>query len=293
MRLAVLAHALSSDLLPAFDAARRGGFDGVVLDPVVMPAIRETSQTGRREIVHHLERSGQTLVGIDVRLDPTGFSPRGDVQREIDRVGRAMDIARGLRSSLVLCDLGLLPPAAEDVAPLKPEISPAALGKLILPDPPKPVAPPPALPREEAFETSLDLALHALGERADRAGCRVAFRASLGSFPALSRALRSVDCPYFGVDLDPIALLADAWDADAIFSALGSSIFHVRGRDGLKGAGRIVTTPIGAGQVDWRVLLSNLRDADYDAFVTMDTIDLADRRTAAINGAKAIRSSTT
>lgn len=291
MRLAVLAHALSTHLLASLESARVAGFGGVVLDPAIFPALIDASQTGRREIVHHLDRSGQTLVGIDVKLDSLGLSPRGDAECEIDRVTRAIDLARGLRSNLVLCDLGPLPPAPDELAAPKPAIAPAALGRLILPEAPKSTAPPPpAMPRDLPFETSVETALRELGERADRAGCLVAFRSSLGSIASLARSMKAADCAYFGVDLDPVAVLADTWDLDAIFSAIGPLIRHVRGRDGIKGVGgRVVPAEIGRGQTDWPTLLQNCHETDYDSFVTLDTIDLADRRHSAINGAAVIR----
>lgn len=289
MQISVLAHAFSNDLRAALEAARRADFQGAVLDPTVFREIVAPSQTGRREILALLSRHEQPLIAIDVRLSATGFSPKGDLERELDRLSRAMDIARGLQCALVLVDLGPLPPAPDEPAPM-PKINPTLLGKLVLPDTVAPKSTT-TVPRDPAFESSLDIALRELGTRCDRAGCRLALRSSLGSFASLHHALKSVDCPWFGVDLDPLLMLADEWPADEIFTRLGKQIAHVRGRDGLKGAGnRVTPTPIGKGSVNWREFNALLRDADYRGAITIDSIDLANRSVSAVDGLKSLRS---
>ena len=110
----------------------------------------------------------------------------------------------------------------------------------------------------------------------------VAFRSDLASFAALERALRQADCPMFGVDLDPVAVLRDAWDADEVFSRLGGLIRHVRGRDAVRGADRR-TKPaaVGAGATDWEQLLSYFDEAGYAGWITVDPLELPDRPAAA------------
>lgn len=290
MRLSVLAHAISLDLVQSLTASRLGGFAGVVLDPTAFPAIVDTSQTGRREIMHLLGREGLTLAGVEVRLSNAGFSPKADLDRELDRVSRAIDIARGLHGTLVLCDFGHLPAAPDEVAVPRAPIAPAALGRLILPDPPKAAPQPPSMPRDLAFEASLEAGLRELADRADRSGCLIAFRSSLGSFASLHRALKTIDCGYFGIDLDTYAILADAWSPDAIVSAFGGTILNLRARDGLRGAGgRVVPAEVGQGATDWPTLLSLCGEADFNGFVSLDTIELPDRAKSAVRSAEALR----
>lgn len=289
MRLAVLAHALSTDLRSVPDRARAAGFDGLVIDPLAFPAVLDPSRTAQREIVHLLARAGQPLVGIDVRMGNDGLAK--DLDREVDRVQRAIDVARGLGGTTVLCDLGPLPPAPDESA-TKPAIAPAALGKLILPDPPAaPRAVVQSPPRDPAFEASVNAGLQAIADRANRAGCIIAFRASLGSFSSLAAALSRVDCPFFGIDLDPLSMLADAWTLDELFSRLGGSIRHVRGRDGLRGTtGRVVASELGTGHVVWTEVITALRDSDYRGAITLDPSELSIRSSDAVaRGAARLR----
>jgi sugar phosphate isomerase/epimerase len=71
---------------------------------------------------------------------------------------------------------------------------------------------------------------------------------------------------------------------DENFSRLAPLLRHVRARDGLRGsARRMQPARIGEGHVDWPMLLANLDASTYQGFVTIDTTDLTDRRSAAVS----------
>src|SRR5206468_871975 len=93
-------------------------------------------------------------------------------------------------------------------------------------------------PPDPAFVSQVSAALQELGSRADRYGVTVAVRSELASFASLDEALTAARCPWFGVDLDPVAILRDDWSADEVFSRLGPLIRHVRARDATLGADR-------------------------------------------------------
>jgi sugar phosphate isomerase/epimerase len=146
-------------------------------------------------------------------------------------------------------------------------------------------------PPNPAFVAQVDAALVELGRMADRTSTVVALRSELSPLSAIERALRAADCPWFGVDLDPAAVLADEWDLDAAFSRLGPLVRHVRARDALSGAaGRTKPAPIGRGDTSWPQLLSNLGEADYRGWVTVDPLELPDRPAAAAAGLAHLRS---
>jgi sugar phosphate isomerase/epimerase len=157
----------------------------------------------------------------------------------------------------------------------------------LLPDP-TPVAKAaerPAAPVDPAVVARCDAAMVELGRMADRYGVMVALRSSLSSFAALRRAIGAAACPWFGVDFDPVSALQDHQGMDEIFSAIGGLIRHVRGRDGMVGdAGRFRATVIGHGAVDWNGVLGRLRESDFKGWVTVDPLELANRRGGAIEG---------
>ena len=135
-----------------------------------------------------------------------------------------------------------------------------------------------APPVDPAFVSQVDAALLDLGQRADRYSVTLAFRSDLSSFASLDRALRRADCPWFGVDLDPVAILRDEWDADEVFSALGPLIRHVRGRDAVAGTEhRTRPAIIGQGNTDWPALLARLDESGYHGWITIDPTELPDR----------------
>jgi len=72
---------------------------------------------------------------------------------------------------------------------------------------------------------------------------------------------------------------------DQVFSAVGPLLRHVRARDAMRGdRQRIQPAPIGAGDVDWPHLHSNLQHAGYNGWITVDPTQLPDRPAAAKAG---------
>jgi len=282
--VSIVAGALSDDLRAAARTARAGGFRGLVVDVDAFPFVLDLSQTGRRELLHAFSSNDVALTALQLSLGGDGLEPRADLDRQVARAGRAMEAAHGLRCPLVLLDLGPLPPAPADlVVPPRPAIDPSMLGRLILPEPMAPIAPPPpSLPAEPAFESSVDGALRAIGGLADRTGVTLALRSSLGSHPGLLRAMRSADAPNFGLDLDPPLVLADPWPLDELFGRFAGLVRHVRLRDGVRGlSNRVQPTVVGEGRTDWDHWFANLRDAGYRGPLTVDPMDLANRPVAA------------
>ncbi len=297
VKLAVVAAAVSEDPRQGAKLARQMGFSGMLFSAAAGGIdLAELSQTGRREFRHILGTQEQQLVGLSVDLGGIGFGPEADVDRILDRLERVMDAARGLLASLVCIDIGPLPPAPVVVKP-KPTITPEMAGMLVLPifttaAPAPEVTSLPHLPPavDPTFAAQVDAALFELGQRADRYGVMLAMRSDLAPYSALEHALGRVNCPWFGIDLDPVAMLRDDWATDEVFSRLGNLIRHVRARDGLRGADRRTkATVIGQGNVDWPTLLANFDAAGYSGWLTVDSLELADRSAAAVAAAKHLK----
>jgi sugar phosphate isomerase/epimerase len=186
---------------------------------------------------------------VGLRLDLGGNGLTTDADAALDRIEKLLAAAAGLQSPLLCLDLGPIP-----------------------------------------NDQLTDAALSELARRADRHGVTIAFRSELASFAALDRALKIAACPWFGLDLDPVAILKDDWSKDDIFSHLGQQIHHVRARDALAGPDhRTKPAVVGTGSVNWPRLLSDLDAAGYHGWITLDPVELPNRRAAATSGAAALR----
>ena len=234
LKLAVVASAFSNDPRTAPAVARKAGFTGLLFDARGNALdVTELSGTGRREFRHLLGAQDQQLVGLRHDLGSKGLGPGADVDRELSRFQKVMEAATGLGAPLVCVDVGPLPVPVETEPP-KPKVTAELAGLILLPtsmsEAAKPqAAPAPAAPPDPAFVSQVDAAMVELGRLADRTSTVLAFRSGLSPLSALERALRAADCPWFGVDLDPAAVLGDAWDLDETFSRLGPHVRHVRG----------------------------------------------------------------
>ena len=283
VQTSVTASALTSDVRAAPRLARQAGFGGLVFDAYSGALnLPELSASGRREFRRLLAAEAQTLVAVQCDLGAKGLGPGADVERALAHVDRAMEVAAELGARCACVELGPLPPAPARAKP-KPTVTPQQAGLIILPStapaPAEPAAPPP----DPAIVSQVNAALAELCARADRYRVTVALSSSLSSFASLHEVMRAVACPWFGVDLDPTAILRDEWDSDEVFSALGPLLRHVRARDAVLGADRR-TRPavVGIGAVDWPRLVASLDEAGYRGFVTVDPTELPDRTAAAI-----------
>jgi len=293
-RFAILASALSADARQATTAARVAGFAGLMFDAYATGlSLPDLSQSGRREFRHVLSAQDRQLVGLRVDCGNKGFSIGADVDRTMRHVDRAMECAAGLGEPLLCVDLGPLPEVPRPIQP-KPRVTPDMAGLILLPNLPDP-EPPQSLhepiPVDPRFVAQVDSVLVELGRLADRYACVVAFSSELSTLSALDRALRAAGCPWFGIDLDPVAMLRDTMKTDEVFSTFAPHVRHVRARDAVSGTDfRTRPTVIGAGDTNWPELLTLLNDAGYNGWLTLDPTSLVDRAGGARAGLTHLKS---
>jgi sugar phosphate isomerase/epimerase len=290
-RIAVTASAVSSNPREAPSLARQLGFGGLLFD-AFSPTLDLTSfsATGRREFRHVLATAGIKLVGLRADLGPKGFGLGADVDRLLSKLDAVLESAVALGADLTCVDLGPLPaPVVTNQS--KPKVNPDLAGLILLPSmAPEPEPTPAGPPPDPAVVSQVDAAMFELGRRADRYNASIGFSSSLAGFAAIERALVAARCPWFGIDLDPIATLRDQWPLDQIMSHLANLIRHVRGRDAVSGAeGRTKPAVLARGDVKWRDLLNALNGAAYHGWITVDPLELQDRRAAATAGLKQLK----
>jgi sugar phosphate isomerase/epimerase len=295
-KYAIIAAALTTDPRQAPTIASKLGFEGLLFDAFSTEFdITHLSVTGRREFRHMLSAQDRQLVGLRVDLGAKGFGPGADVDRLLAQFDSVLQSAAALASPLVCVEAGPLPEPPRENKP-KPKVTPEQAGLILIPT--LAAAPAPEVTRAAAlppqidpvFVAQVDGAMAELGRLADRYSAMLAFRSDLASFAAIQRALIAARCPWFGIDLDPVAILRDEWDIDEIFSRVGSLIRHVRARDAVSGADRR-TKPatIGRGDTKWDQLLGNLDGASYHGWITLDPTELTDRIAAATAGLKYLK----
>jgi len=292
LKISVVASALTADPRQVARLARRTGFGGLLLDAgwsALKIAVLDSG--GRRELRRLFAAESQQLVGLGADIGPAGLGPGADIDRALDQLEPVMEAAAALVAPLVCVDLGPLPRHVPAPRP-KPPINPDLLGPILIPAPA--ASPPPDIsptPADIAQIAQIQSALEELGRRADRFSVTFALRSELSSLASLEAALRGANCPWFGVDLDPVALLRDEWTLDETLSALGPLIRHVRARDALIGMDRRTRpAPIGAGATDWPRLLADLDSAGFHGWFTVDPTELPNRTDAASAGLAALRS---
>jgi sugar phosphate isomerase/epimerase len=294
VRFGILASALASDPRIAARNAREMGFAGLLFDTSSASLdLVSLGASGRREFLRTLTSQDRQLIGLRIDIGARGFGPGADVDRIVDRLDSVMEATAEMHSPLVCVDLGPLPTAAVIEQP-KPALTALQAGLLILPEPTTrqaaaPLPPPP--PPDPAFVSQVNAAMGEMGRHADRYSVALAFRSELASFASMETVLREAACPWFGIDLDPVSLLRDSWDVDELFSRLGHQVRHVRARDAVTGAGhRTKPAVVGQGGVQWEVILTDLDQAGYHGWITLDPTDLPDRAAAGQAGLKYLRS---
>ena len=295
LKIGVVSAALSTDPREAVLRSRQMNFAGLLFDAYSPQlALPELSQSGRREFKQVLSAQDQQLIALRADLEGKGFSPSTDIDRMLARVDRAMEAAAGMGTPLLCVDLGPLPEPARK-PPVKPRVDSLQAGAIIIPNPAEiaaasQVAEEEEIPVDSAFEASVDAAMTELGRRADRYSVIIAFHSDLSSLAALERALRKADCPWFGVELDPVAILRDRWGTDEVFTRLGPQVRLVRARDASVGHDRR-TRPaaIGQGDVDWSQLVALLDEAGYSGWLAVDPLELPDRIAGAREGLGELR----
>jgi sugar phosphate isomerase/epimerase len=244
MRNLKLAVDLSSLRLPfrkALDAAAQLGVEGVQIDArgEVSPGI---SRTGLREVRKLLGDRTLRAATVVFRMG-RGFATAEHLERRMEAVRAAMQLAFDLGAAYVLTHVGRIP---------KDETSPA-------------------------WRLLVDV-LADLGRWGQRVGTTLATEAGSETAEDLARLLRAIPERSLAVDLNPGKLLAAGLSPTEVVSTLGQAIVHVQATDAVRDLAGTTTelVALGEGAVDFPALLGALEEKGYRGYITVQALSQSD-----------------
>lgn len=280
-RMSVRAVCLQEDVRTALPVAKRLGYRGVQLDMVIGElSLQQLDGSGRREVRHLASSHDLEIESVRAEVPPGALSTPTDHDRLLWLVRQALEVASGIGTHCLCVDIGRLPRVRQEKQATAPVRDP---GLIIIPSPrDQEIGHEPAIePAELALWDGVDAVMREIGALADRIGMVVAFSAELSTFASLERMLR-VQCPWFGVDLDPVSVLREKDDVEPVLDLVGPLVRHVRARDAVRGSGgRTQAAEIGRGSTNWAEFISLLDSGSFGGWFTVDTVDLPARASAA------------
>lgn len=231
--LAVATKPFQLPLPMAVRSAAKCGARGVQFDLRDELVPQELSESGIRQLTHHLDE-------LDLRMAPAVFPLRRplysaeQMDARIAAVGDAIAFAGRLKTRVLTLRIGPLPP--ENQAPLR-----RLLGDV----------------------------LSDLVRLGDRQGVTLAI--TTGHEPAAEyiHLVEAITTGRLGLDFDPCACVSGGHSVAANFRELHRHIVHVQARDGVRDLTGLGTeVPVGSGVVNWLELLALFHEADYVGWLT-------------------------
>ncbi len=238
LKLGVALEALGLPLRPALDAAARLALDGVQLDAAGELGPDVLTGTGRRELRTLFRAHLLDLTAVNCPLR-RGLDNPEQLQARLDHLRKVMQMTVDLGANKIIVPLPAVPAAADALSPR-------------------------AVTMREA--------LTALAAAGDKTGVLVAVEPGLDSGEAVREYLAGFDTGSLSVNYDPANFLAHGHDPLAALTALGPRLVHAHARDARRSvAGGARETPVGAGDIDWVLLLATMEAVDYRGTLTVDS----------------------
>jgi sugar phosphate isomerase/epimerase len=228
---------------------------GVQIDAAGDLAPDKLTDTGRREFKNLLRTYNLELSALNCPLR-RGLDAVENLQPRIEHVRKVMQLAFDLGPRRVIVPL---PKVQEDAA-----------------------APRAVTARE---------ALADLGTFGDRVGTVLALEAGLDPGDKVRDYLNTFDTGSLLVNFDPANFLLNGFDPLSSLAALAGKVAHTHARDArtatVSGGAREV--PVGAGDVEWMMLVATLESIGYSGFLTVDRESGNDRFADAAAGVRFLR----
>ena len=247
IRLACLGLAFKKSLV----AAAQMGAGGVEIDARSELRPSELTRTAIRHLRKMLSDLNLRVAAIHLPLE-RGFADPQGLERRIDEVRSAMEMAFALGTNVVTGQIGRVP---EDEA-------------------------------EPGWPILLE-AMTDLGRAAHRTGAWFAAHTGSDVTDRLVALLEALPEGSIGVDFDPAATMMLGDSPNDAIDRLGRQVMHFRVRDAVRdlSQGRTLEVQLGRGSVDLPHLLAKLEEHEYRGYLT---VQRAVRSDAAIQCAQAL-----
>lgn len=223
----------------ALSAARDLGADAVEINGRNEIPASQLTRTAVRQINKMLDDNRLKISAI---YFPTrrGLGNPNDLERRIDAIKQAMQMAFQLRSRLVICRIGSLP---EDHS-------------------------------SESWQTMLQ-ALTDLGNYSQRAGAWLAARTEYGQGESLKPLIEELPDHALGVDFDPADFVIHGKDPAVGLDVLADDVRNFRARDAVTDLARGsimkgVEVQLGRGSVDLPAMLGKLEERHFEGYLTVE-----------------------
>ncbi|RMG38951.1 MAG: sugar phosphate isomerase/epimerase [Planctomycetota bacterium] len=218
----------------AIQLASELGVAGLLFDARHQLRPEALSETGRRQLLHRLEKAGLSVAGLTFPLRHRLYDLELLDQR-IAALKNVLAFSFQLRAPLVTLPLGGVPDSASDDFGL-------------------------------AVEVLNDLAAHA-----NRVGALIALNVSHEPPAAVRNLLGRVSAGPVAINFQPDQIILAGRDPEEQFRALYRDVQHVVVRDVVRdGTAGGEETPLGRGEVDWETLLQLLDEASYRGWLTLE-----------------------
>lgn len=240
LRIGLQLAALNQRLKSALQTASQLGVEAVEIDLRNELPVRELSQTGLRQFRKLLDDLNLRVCAASF---PTrrGYDDLKDLDRRVAATKEAMTAAYQLGSSVLINQIGMVPPQPDDTTDDDTRRQWQTLTEVLT-----------------------DLGLHG-----QRCGARLAASTGTESGPELEALLASVPEASIAVNFDPGSLIMNGFSAQDTLQVLGPHVAHFHVRDAVRDHGRGLEVEVGRGSADFPDLLSTLEEFDYRGFLTV------------------------
>ena len=220
----------------AMHTAARLGADAVEVDVRHHLNPAELGRTGIRQLRKWLEDLNLRVCAVGFRTR-RGYDVLADLDARVEATKRAMRLAYELGATIVINQIGKVPP--------DPESTEWQLMVEVLAD---------------------------LGKYGERNGALLAAETGTEAGEDLARLLTALPTECLLVNLDPGNLIINGFSPLEAVAALGPQIIHVHAKDGVRdlAQGRGLEVPLGRGTADWPALIGALEDYQYRGYFTIE-----------------------